>query len=85
MQEVLLPEAIPCSLLHGRLVRSPVRLRVPCVPAYVVRSSHIPMRSWNEDVWATATLIPASVVIGYILYRLRRASGRQFTDTEIVS
>jgi len=56
----------------------------PAFLAYVIRSSLIPIHLWDEDVWATFSLIPASLVIGFILYWLRRLRW-EFTDTEIVT
>lgn len=56
----------------------------PAFLAYVIQASRIPVRSWNGDVWATAALIPASMLIGVLLYWLRRIRW-EFTDSEIVS
>src|SRR6266480_6875834 len=70
-------------LIHGLFVAL-FAFVFPAFLAYVIQSSRIPMRSWSEDVWATAALIPASMLIGYILYWLRRIRW-EFTDTEIVS
>jgi len=73
----------PFRLIHGSLMVLFAFL-FPAFLAYVIHASQVPMGSWNKDVWATASLIPASMVIGYILYWLRRLRW-EFTDTEIVS
>ena len=73
----------PFRFIHG-LFMVLFAFVFPAFFAYVIHSSHIPMRSWNADVWTAASLIPASMVMGYILYLLRRIRW-EFTDTEIVS
>ena len=73
----------PFRFIHG-LLFALFAFVFPAFFAYVIHSSGIPLRAWNEDVWATASLIPASMVIGYVLYWLRRIRW-EFTDTEIVS
>src|SRR5437868_7988689 len=73
----------PFRFIHGSLTVLFAFL-FPAFLAYVVHASPVPMGSWNKDIWTTASLIPASMVIGYILYWLRRLRW-EFTDTEIVA
>jgi hypothetical protein len=55
----------------------------PAFFAYVISAQHIPMASWNADVWTGVALIPASIGIGFLLNWLRPVRW-EFTDTEIV-
>ena len=57
---------------------------VPAFFAYVIYSSHIPLRSWNADVWTTAALIPASAAVGFVIFWVTQIRW-QFTETEIVA
>ena len=73
----------PFRFVH-RLLIALFAFVFPAFFAYVIYSSRIPLHSWNADVWAVASLIPASMVIGYILYWGTRIRW-EFTDTEIVA
>jgi len=57
---------------------------LPSFFAYVIYSSHVPLNSWNADIWATSVLIPASLVIGCVIFWAMRTRW-EFTDTEIVA
>jgi len=52
--------------------------------AYVIYSSHVPLGSWDADTWAVAALIPASAVIGYVIFWVTKIRW-EFTDAEIVA
>jgi hypothetical protein len=57
---------------------------LPAFFAYVIYSSHIPMSSWNADVWTVAALIPASAAVGCVIFWVTQIRW-QFTETEIVA
>jgi len=52
--------------------------------AYVIYASHVPLGSWNADIWTVAALIPASAVVGFVIFWVTKIRW-EFTDAEIVA
>jgi len=50
----------------------------------VIYLSHAPLGQWNADTWVVAAMIPASAVVGYVIFWVTRIKW-EFTDTEIVA
>ena len=52
--------------------------------AYVIYSSHAPLGSWDADTWTVAAMIPASAVIGVVIFWVTKIRW-EFTDAGIVA